>query len=431
MSNSTDSSVTLTEIKNLEKLSTSNFVSWQRGIVSSLGMRNLKGILYEDSSTLKTDPIKLKQSKMVYYFIVGHLDDENYDKFVSKNENDPVTLWKNIKDYYASLSAENIASNFGKLFSIKFPSSSSSLSESISSFRSTLKLLCTLSPTLFTGDIMPQVLAFYVLRMLPETCRHVSTAVFHSIKVSTKIPTVEEVFKEVELDIIQRNNQLAPGTGIALAACNSSISLSDQPILDSGCSNTIAPTKRGFLNTTHSKETLPADNGNSMEVVSEGTLCLKTSIGSLLIHKALVVPSVTSTLVSLGPYLNNGATLKGYKGGADLLDKHGKLILTTKIVNNVLLIDTASPNLTCSAISGDPLTIHRRLGHPSARVASKMHPGIDFSQLHCTSCSLSKSHCLPFAGTFPIPMRTLEVIHMDLCGPITPISHGGNRYIFQ
>ncbi|MBW0473787.1 hypothetical protein O181_013502 [Austropuccinia psidii MF-1] len=60
-----------------------------------------------------------------------------------------------------------------------------------------------------------------------------------------------------------------------------------------------------------------------------------------------------------------------------------------------------------------------------------MHHGIDFSQLHCTSCSLSKSHRLPFAGTFPIPTQTLEVIHMDLCGPITPISHGENRYIFQ
>ncbi|MBW0465833.1 hypothetical protein O181_005548 [Austropuccinia psidii MF-1] len=343
MSNPTDSSVTLTKIKNLEKLTTSNFVTWQRGIVSSLGMRNLKGILYNDLSTSKSDPIKLNQSKMVYYFIVGHLNDKNYDKFVSKDENDPVTLWKNIKDHYASSSAENLASNFEKIFSIKFPSSSSSLSKSISLFHSTLRLLRTLSPTLFTGDIMPQVLAFYVLRMLPETCRHVSTAVFHSIKVSTKIPTVEEVFKEVKLDIIQRSsseeddnvtlkvgtktnkelchkgkhnplsnhsesecfqlhpekheayhkrrkNHLTPQMGVALAACNSSGHLSDQPILDSGCSNTISLTNRGFLNTTPSKETLLAANGNSMEVVSEGTLCLKTSIGNLLIQKALVVP---------------------------------------------------------------------------------------------------------------------------------------------
>ncbi|MBW0524371.1 hypothetical protein O181_064086 [Austropuccinia psidii MF-1] len=210
---------------------------------------------------------------MVYYFIVGHLNEENYDKFVSEDENDPVMLWKNIKDYYASSSAENIASNFGKLFSIKFPSSSSSLSESISLFCSTLKLLHTLSPTLFTRDIMPQVLAFYVLRMLHETCIHVSMEVFHSIKVSTKIPTVEEVFKEVKLEIIQRssseeddnvalkreayhkrrNNHLTPGMGVALAACNSSGHLSKQPILDSGFPNTIALTNRGFLNTTQSK----------------------------------------------------------------------------------------------------------------------------------------------------------------------------------
>ncbi|MBW0474953.1 hypothetical protein O181_014668 [Austropuccinia psidii MF-1] len=213
-------------------------------------MRNLKGSLYDDSSTMKSDPIKLKQSEMVYYFIVGHLDDENYDKFVSEDENDPVTLWKNIKDYYASSSAENIAS----------------VEE-----RETTSCLDVFRP------IGP-----WRKRQLPEN--------------------------DFEL-----NNHLTPGTGIALAACNSSGYLSNQPILDSGCSNTIAPTNRDFLNTKHSKETLLASNGNRMEVVSEGMLCLKTSIGNLLIQKSLVIASVSSTLVSLGPYLNNGATLKGYK----------------------------------------------------------------------------------------------------------------------
>ncbi|MBW0499223.1 hypothetical protein O181_038938 [Austropuccinia psidii MF-1] len=42
--------------------------------------------------------------------------------------------------------------------------------------------------------------------MFPETCKHVSIEVFHSIKVSTQIPTVKEVFKEVELNIIQRSS---------------------------------------------------------------------------------------------------------------------------------------------------------------------------------------------------------------------------------
>ncbi|MBW0482971.1 hypothetical protein O181_022686 [Austropuccinia psidii MF-1] len=146
-------------------------------------MRNLRDMLLEPPNAIKIDPVYLKKKEMVYYFIVGHLDDENYDKFVSDKDEEPYQLWNNIKEHYASSSSENIASQFGKLFSIKFPPSSSALSEAIASFRSTLKLFRGLSP---------------------KTCRHVSTAVFHSIKVSARIPTVEELFKEVELDILRR-----------------------------------------------------------------------------------------------------------------------------------------------------------------------------------------------------------------------------------
>ncbi|MBW0476520.1 hypothetical protein O181_016235 [Austropuccinia psidii MF-1] len=166
-------------------------------MVATLGMRNLESFLEE-----KEDSGIKRKFKTVYYFIIGHLDSENYDKFVVDEDKHPGRLWRTIKEHYASTSAENIATHFGKLFSIKFPSSSLGLSEAISSFCSTLKLLCSLSPQLFMGNIMPQFLAFYVLRMLPEPCQHVSTSVFHSIKVPTKIPNVEEVFREVELDIV-------------------------------------------------------------------------------------------------------------------------------------------------------------------------------------------------------------------------------------
>ncbi|MBW0575048.1 hypothetical protein O181_114763 [Austropuccinia psidii MF-1] len=147
-----------------------------------------------------------KQKQTILYFIIGHLDAENYNKFVSEDGKDPSKLWYSITEHHASTSVENVASHFSKIFSIIFPSSSSGISESITLFFSTLKLLFSLSPSLFAGDIMPQVLALYMLRMLPEACRHVSTAVFHSIKVSTQIPTVEEVLKEIELEIVQKTD---------------------------------------------------------------------------------------------------------------------------------------------------------------------------------------------------------------------------------
>ncbi|MBW0556481.1 hypothetical protein O181_096196 [Austropuccinia psidii MF-1] len=60
-----------------------------------------------------------------------------------------------------------------------------------------------------------------------------------------------------------------------------------------------------------------------------------------------------------------------------------------------------------------------------------MVPGVDFSLLDCTSCSLSKAHKLPFQGKFPDALFPLSVINMDVCGPIVPATRAGNRYIFQ
>ncbi|MBW0526857.1 hypothetical protein O181_066572 [Austropuccinia psidii MF-1] len=209
---------------------------------------------------------------------------------------------------------------------------------------------------------MPQVLAFYVLRMLPEPCHHVSTAVFHSIKVLKKIPTVEEVFKEVELDIVccvdteeesnlalkvstklkkqlfskGKHNPLAPHPeqecfqlfpekhdayhkrrnnheiGMALGVCNLALSI---PVLDSSTLNTITPFKQLFVKTWASEEKLQAENGSNMCVMAEGMFKIKTSECNLNIPNALLVPSETSTLVAMGPFLNEGAVLRGYPGG--------------------------------------------------------------------------------------------------------------------
>ncbi|MBW0535983.1 hypothetical protein O181_075698 [Austropuccinia psidii MF-1] len=448
----------LSDIRGLEKLNSSNFFTWQRAIISSLGMRNLRDMLIEPPST-------------------------NYNKFVSDEDEEPYKLWNRIKDNYASSSGENIASHFGKLFSIKFPPSSSALSEAIFSFCSTLKLLRGLSPSLFAADIMVQVLLFYVLWLLPETCIHVSTAIFHLIKVSAEIPTVEELFKEIELDILRRTGtedqvslalQLRPKTkkelchkgkhnllsnhsesecfqlfpekieayhqrrndkgqkmvSSALAVCHN-VNISKNPVLDSGCSNTITPTSDLFSNLSPSSEILLAANGSDMKVTSEGTFHLNTTSGKVLIPNSLVVPSASSVLVLLGPFLNDGATLKGFKGGANLFDQHGNLILSTKTVNNVLLIDTPTANVAFSSLANHPLILHKSLGHPNNKVASKMWPGFDFFNLSCESCALAKSHQFPFSGTLPTPLNVLDDIHMDLCGPISPASQGGNKYIFH
>ncbi|MBW0468234.1 hypothetical protein O181_007949 [Austropuccinia psidii MF-1] len=253
---------------------------------------------------------------------------------------------------------------------------------------------------------MPQLLAFYVLHMLPEPGRHVYTAVFHAIKVLTKIPTVDEVFREVELDIVCRvdnedesnlalkvsekpkrqlcskgkHNPLAPHSeqecfqlypekrdayhrrcnnhkvGTALTVCNLVSSL---PTLDSGTPNTITPFKQLFLKTRASEEKLLAANGSNMDFLAKGTFQVATTEGNLKISNALLFPSTASTLIVMGPFLNEGAVLRGYTGGADLFNKEGKLLLKTQLLNNILVIDTARVKSTNTVSSENLLLLHK------------------------------------------------------------------------
>ncbi|MBW0561104.1 hypothetical protein O181_100819 [Austropuccinia psidii MF-1] len=314
-------------------------------------MRNLWDMLIEPPSTIKTNPNYLEKKEMVYYFIVGHLDDENYNKYVSEEDEEPYKLWNTIKENYASSSGENIASHFRRLFSIKFPPSFSGFTKAISSFRATLKLLQGLSPTF----------------------RHVSTTVFYSIKVSAKITTIEELSKEVKIDILRRSvteDQVSPAlqvhpntkrelchkgkhnplsnhsqfqyiqlfpekreayhdrkddknqqeTSPSLSVCNNINNVLNNPVLESGFSNTIAPTSNLFSHITPSSQILLAANGSNMKVTLERILHLNTTTGRISITNSFIFPFTSSLLVSPGPFLNKGATLKGYKGGTNLFD---------------------------------------------------------------------------------------------------------------
>ncbi|MBW0478477.1 hypothetical protein O181_018192 [Austropuccinia psidii MF-1] len=168
-----------------------------------------------------------------------------------------------------------------------------------------------------------------------------------------------------------------------------------------------------------------------MDVLAEGTFQVATTEGNLKISNSLLVPSATSTLTVMGPFLNEGAVLRGYTGGADLFNKEGKLLLKSWLVNKILVIDAAKVNSTNMVSSENLLLLHKQLGHPGKAIASKMLPKYDFLGVYCSSFLHSKSHQLPFPGQFSLPSNVLEVIHMDVCGTINPTTWGGNQYIFQ
>ncbi|MBW0514139.1 hypothetical protein O181_053854 [Austropuccinia psidii MF-1] len=119
-----------------------------------------------------------------------------------------------------------------------------------------------------------------------------------------------------------------------------------------------------------------------MQVMADGTLELETSLGKLSIPNTLVVPFASSALIPLGSFLNDGATLKGLKGGENLFEKENCLILITQIVNKISLIDTPPVAKACVSFSLDPLMIHKQLSHPNSFVATKIFPNVEFSKVN-------------------------------------------------
>ena len=58
-------------------------------------------------------------------------------------------------------------------------------------------------------------------------------------------------------------------------------------------------------------------------------------------------------------------------------------------------------------------------------------PFIDHVDRVCDGCLVGKQHCRPFpAQSTYRASDALELLHGDLCGPITPATHGGKKYFF-
>jgi hypothetical protein len=81
---------------------------------------------------------------------------------------------------------------------------------------------------------------------------------------------------------------------------------------------------------------------------------------------------------------------------------------------------------------------HKRLGHQDLTkiLETFKYDGLENSpkglknmKLDCTTCAQSKMKDQPFKTTNPDVKAPLDIVHLDLSGPIAPTSMQGNRYV--
>lgn len=178
-------------------------------------------------------------------------------------------------------------------------------------------------------------------------------------------------------------------------------------------------------------------NKDRMKVVGSGTAYLDIDGVEIVVRRVLYVPTLHTNLLSVSEITKSKNTLSFDSYGCRVYNANNELIVKAKEEGGVYKIEATQ--IRCMMASSDDIVDwHRRLGHLGyggmckLKAASK---GLHFtgsieSLKGCVSCSEGKSARKPFNKADAVIKTTglLDMLHMDVCGPMETTSHGGARY---
>lgn len=174
------------------------------------------------------------------------------------------------------------------------------------------------------------------------------------------------------------------------------------------------------------------------------------------IRDILYVPELSRTLISVAQLTDHGYGIYFDKSGVEIISsKSGEVAAKGKRKENLFYLSefgnttpksqsnfwsffeahaNASYSITSSS-QEDSFVWHARLGHLSYSTMQKLNqfvrgvPSLSSTNAVCEACQQGKQHrdAFPKEADFRAK-KVLELIHTDLCGPITPNSLGGSRF---
>lgn len=169
--------------------------------------------------------------------------------------------------------------------------------------------------------------------------------------------------------------------------------------LDSGASHHMFADKKLFSD-YHSRNTkVEITDGNTLSVEGNGFVHIITESRTSIKLKAIHVPQISTTLISLGQLLEHGCEIK-HTGQSSFNIIHNDVVFfKASIVSGTCMVRirttrqgqsvSSSPILAFSATDIDLL--HRRAGHCGNKALKHIY-GIKLPKIKCDAFSMSKSH---------------------------------------
>ena len=234
---------------------------------------------------------------------------------------------------------------------------------------------------------------------------------------------------------------------VAFMATTGEPAVNGEWIMDSGASSHLSYDKGSMSNfrALESRTTVTFANGQQAKATGIGTVLLNTKVsgytGTVQLLNVLYVPEARANLFSIKQAANSGASIT-FQQDKCVVTKDGITWVEGFSMNGVYILRQEQQFAMAATSRQTPELWHRRLGHLGYDNLYKLRSKDMVQGLHisaadikaqqnslCEPCVMSKQHRLPFPDSERKSSRAVELIHMDVCGPLQEPSHAGAVYI--
>jgi hypothetical protein len=177
-----------------------------------------------------------------------------------------------------------------------------------------------------------------------------------------------------------------------------------------------------------------------VKIAGIGTMLYECKTGE---HRALYnvyfIPHLTANIISIGKLDEDGYGIRIKDGVMVVRDENQKLLARISHSLGRYMLDQNTAHTVCLAICAeeDAWRWHSRFGHVNFTTLKKMAkaelvhglPTLEQVEQLCEAYLASKHKRAPFPQQASWhASKTLELLHGDLCGPISPSTPRGNKY---
>jgi hypothetical protein len=219
-------------------------------------------------------------------------------------------------------------------------------------------------------------------------------------------------------------------------------SLDDLWYFDTGASSHMTGLCQVFatlINTVHG--TVKFGDGSVVKICGKGSVVFRGQTGEqCVLANVYYIPSLRSNIIFIGQLDEGGYKIGIANGMMTIHDPASKLLARVKRTGNRLytsLLMHDAPTCLMSETEDTTWRWYARFGHLHFRALHTLSkhsmvcglPGVERVEEYRDGCALEKQHRTPFprASAFRADSG-LELVHTELCGPISPVTPGGNSY---